>query len=106
MSRHGCLPARGARRLVVAGLGALLLSQLVWGVSGGPVVALASSSGPGPAGHANRFDPSAGSRSVSGHLPVPRAVPGPKPAYSPPHVPSAVPMRPGLGALGPVSRGP
>jgi hypothetical protein len=96
---------RGARRLglAAAGAAALVVSQVVLGLSVG-FVGPASALAAGSSGHPNRFDPSRAARSVN-HLPAPPPAPsGPRPPASGPRIPT-VPMEPALVPLDPVLGG-
>jgi hypothetical protein len=104
MSKPGAVtPARRARRLVLAALGAVVLvvAQLVSGISTGftaPVSAQAAASA-----RPNRFDPGSSARSVLHTGPIPRpAAPSAKPTFSPRGTPG-VPMQPALVPLDPVT---
>src|SRR5262245_11546964 len=98
MSRHGCWPARGARRVLSAALGAVLVvtAQVAFATPS-PVAAAASTQ----AGRPNRVGATAGAGSIDHLPPPPRAPAGPRPADGPLRIPS-VAMRPQLVGLDPV----
>src|SRR5215471_3520353 len=103
MSSHGCWPARGARRMLLAALGAVLVVAAQAGFV--TPVAAAASAGPAQSGRPNLLDPRAGTRSSS-RLPAPAAVPAVAPgAFSSPRPATAVSMRPALVGLDPVAGG-
>src|SRR5258708_12315710 len=107
MSKDGwCTPARGARRLGLAALGAAVLVAARVGSGAslgftGPVSAQAA----GSAGHPNRFGAATAARPVLHPGPAAKVPPAPKPAYQPPRLP-AVPMQPALVPLDPVAGAP
>ena len=101
MSSSGCWSAPGARRVLVAALGAALVmgAQAGWG---SPVAAAAA--GPVQSGRPNQVDPRAGTRSVR-HLPAaPRTAVAPA-AFSQPRPAPPVSMRPALVGLDPMAGG-
>ncbi|HEY4025233.1 MAG TPA: hypothetical protein VGO86_02290, partial [Candidatus Dormibacteraeota bacterium] len=83
------MPARWARRLVLAALGAMavLLTQLASGLSTGFTAPVSVQAASAARGHPNRFTPGPAMKSVN-HLPPPPPAPsGPRPPDSGPRIP-------------------